>query len=92
MLRASAQRYSLQRGCLAVLGLAAAQVPNGALPVSAVEQGALQGANSSPHLFPPYSAVVDGLKYSEDHEWVKVDGDIATVGITDHAQVPTGGG
>jgi len=26
------------------------------------------------------------LKYSEDHEWVKIDGDIATVGITDYAQ------
>jgi len=27
-----------------------------------------------------------GLKYTEDHEWIKVDGDIATVGITDFAQ------
>lgn len=26
------------------------------------------------------------LKYSSDHEWVKVDGDIATIGITDYAQ------
>jgi len=26
------------------------------------------------------------LKYSTDHEWVKIDGDIATVGITDFAQ------
>jgi len=26
------------------------------------------------------------LKYSPDHEWVKVDGNIATVGITDFAQ------
>jgi glycine cleavage system H protein len=26
------------------------------------------------------------LKYTEDHEWVKVDGDFATVGITDFAQ------
>ncbi len=26
------------------------------------------------------------LKYSEDHEWVRVDGNIATVGITDYAQ------
>lgn len=24
--------------------------------------------------------------FTEDHEWVRVDGDIATVGITDHAQ------
>ncbi len=26
------------------------------------------------------------LKYTEDHEWIKLDGDIATVGITHHAQ------
>ena len=26
------------------------------------------------------------LKYTEDHEWLKIDGDIATVGITQHAQ------
>jgi len=26
------------------------------------------------------------LKYTKDHEWVKVDGDIVTVGITDFAQ------
>ncbi|UPK73062.1 glycine cleavage system protein GcvH [Nocardioidaceae bacterium SCSIO 66511] len=28
----------------------------------------------------------DDLKYSSDHEWVRVDGDTATVGITDYAQ------
>ena len=26
------------------------------------------------------------LKYTKDHEWVKVDGDTATIGITDFAQ------
>jgi glycine cleavage system H protein len=26
------------------------------------------------------------LKYTKDHEWVRVEGDIATVGITDFAQ------
>ena len=26
------------------------------------------------------------LKYSKDHEWVRVEGDIATIGITDFAQ------
>lgn len=26
------------------------------------------------------------LRYSKDHEWIKVDGDIAIIGITDHAQ------
>ncbi len=30
------------------------------------------------------------LKYTEDHEWVKVEGDIATVGITDFAQSELG--
>ena len=26
------------------------------------------------------------LKYTKDHEWVKIEGNIAVVGITDHAQ------
>ena len=26
------------------------------------------------------------LKYTEDHEWIKLEGDVATVGITHHAQ------
>lgn len=26
------------------------------------------------------------LRYARSHEWVRVDGDLATVGITDHAQ------
>lgn len=26
------------------------------------------------------------LKYTEDHEWIRFDGDVATVGITDYAQ------
>ncbi len=28
----------------------------------------------------------EGLLYSKEHEWVKMDGDVATVGITDYAQ------
>lgn len=28
----------------------------------------------------------DTLKYTKDHEWIKIDGDIATVGITEFAQ------
>ena len=27
-----------------------------------------------------------GLLYTEDHEWVKVDGNVATVGLADYAQ------
>lgn len=30
------------------------------------------------------------LKYSKDHEWIKVDGDKATIGITDFAQSELG--
>ena len=33
---------------------------------------------------------MDDLHYSESHEWVRVDGDIGTVGITDHAQKQLG--
>lgn len=28
---------------------------------------------------------LDSLKYTEEHEWVSLDGDVATVGITDYA-------
>ena len=28
----------------------------------------------------------DNLKYTKDHEWVVIEGDIATIGITDFAQ------
>jgi glycine cleavage system H protein len=31
-----------------------------------------------------------GLLYSKEHEWVKLDGDVATVGITDYAQASLG--
>jgi glycine cleavage system H protein len=30
--------------------------------------------------------IPENLRYSKDHEWVSVEGDIATVGITDYAQ------
>ena len=30
------------------------------------------------------------LKFTKDHEWISVDGDVATVGITDHAQSALG--
>jgi glycine cleavage system H protein len=32
------------------------------------------------------SNVPADLRYTKSHEWVRVDGDVATVGITDHAQ------
>lgn len=34
--------------------------------------------------------VPENLKYSKDHEWVSVEGDVATVGITDFAQSELG--
>ncbi len=30
------------------------------------------------------------MRYTSDHEWVRLDGDVATVGITDHAQSALG--
>lgn len=32
----------------------------------------------------------DNLKYTKDHEWISVNGDIATIGITDFAQSELG--
>src|SRR6187455_3413939 len=32
------------------------------------------------------SKIPSDLKYAKSHEWVRVDGNVATVGITDHAQ------
>lgn len=34
--------------------------------------------------------IPSNLKYTEDHEWVAIDGDVATVGITDYAQSQLG--
>jgi glycine cleavage system H protein len=31
-----------------------------------------------------------GLLYSKEHEWVKMDGQVATIGITDYAQTSLG--
>lgn len=36
------------------------------------------------------SKVIEGLLYSESHEWVKVEGDIATIGVSDFAQKEMG--
>ncbi len=30
------------------------------------------------------------LKYTRTHEWVRLDGDVATIGLTDHAQTELG--
>ena len=34
--------------------------------------------------------IPNNLKYTKDHEWVKIEGDIATIGITDFAQSELG--
>ena len=36
------------------------------------------------------SKILEGLKYSESHEWVSVDGNVATIGVTDFAQSEMG--
>ena len=36
------------------------------------------------------SKVIDGLLYSESHEWVKVEGNIAVIGVSDFAQKEMG--
>lgn len=36
------------------------------------------------------SKIIDGLYYTESHEWVKVDGETGLVGITDYAQKELG--
>jgi glycine cleavage system H protein len=30
------------------------------------------------------------LKYTKEHEWVRIEGDVATIGISDHAQSELG--
>jgi len=32
----------------------------------------------------------EGIKYTEEHEWISLDGDVATIGITDFAQSELG--
>lgn len=34
--------------------------------------------------------VPEDLQYSKDHEWIRVEGDTGTIGITDHAQSSLG--
>ncbi|MCQ2156673.1 MAG: glycine cleavage system protein GcvH [Bacteroidales bacterium] len=36
------------------------------------------------------SKIVDGLLYSESHEWVRVDGNVAIIGVSDFAQAEMG--
>ena len=36
------------------------------------------------------SKIADGLLYSESHEWVKVDGNVAIIGVSDFAQSEMG--
>ncbi|MBO7366681.1 MAG: glycine cleavage system protein GcvH [Bacteroidales bacterium] len=36
------------------------------------------------------SKVLEGLLFSESHEWVKVDGNVATIGVSDFAQAEMG--
>ena len=38
----------------------------------------------------PDSGIPEDLRYSEQHEWVFLDGDVGTIGITDYAQAELG--
>ncbi|XAR54832.1 hypothetical protein NMG60_11030138 [Bertholletia excelsa] len=54
-----------------------------ALRISSASRAHLSPAFSLSRCF---STVLDGLKYASSHEWVKAEGSVATIGITDHAQ------
>jgi glycine cleavage system H protein len=34
--------------------------------------------------------ILDGIKYTEEHEWVRVEGDLAVMGVTDYAATQLG--
>ena len=36
------------------------------------------------------SKIIEGLLYSDSHEWVKVEGDVAVIGVSDFAQAEMG--
>ncbi|XP_019424562.1 PREDICTED: glycine cleavage system H protein, mitochondrial-like [Lupinus angustifolius] len=54
-----------------------------ALKISSASRTHLSYASSLSRCF---STVLDGLKYATSHEWVKHEGTVATIGISDHAQ------
>ncbi|BBH02918.1 Single hybrid motif superfamily protein [Prunus dulcis] len=54
-----------------------------ALRISSASKAHLSPAFSVSRCF---SSVLEGLKYASSHEWVKHEGSVATIGITDHAQ------
>ncbi|GLU05440.1 hypothetical protein SLE2022_225410 [Rubroshorea leprosula] len=64
------------------LGMWASSTAN-ALRISYASKAHLSPAFSLSRCF---STVLDGLKYASSHEWVKHEGPVATIGITDHAQ------
>lgn len=41
-------------------------------------------------ILPPMANTPDKLKYAKTHEWLSLEGDVATIGITDHAQSELG--
>ncbi|KAL8141783.1 hypothetical protein V2J09_014815 [Rumex salicifolius] len=48
--------------------------------------GLTRAAVTTPAFSRCFSSVLEGLKYASSHEWVKHEGSVATIGITDHAQ------
>lgn len=60
-----------------VLDLSDAPCATGARPDTPKPSGTVRG---------PMSQVPAELLYTKSHEWVRIEGDTATIGITDHAQ------
>ncbi|PXF48247.1 Glycine cleavage system H protein, mitochondrial [Gracilariopsis chorda] len=58
------------------------------LPLRRVAQSA--PAFMRPSLLRHFSSYPSDRKYNSSHEWAKLDGDVATIGITDHAQAALG--
>ena len=59
-------------------------VPDKPLPATVV------ALPSSPRTTPSRSPAMSETRYTKDHEWVRLEGTTATVGITDHAQQALG--
>ena len=74
----------------AVSSRAATTLVQSQTPSSLLEKVAHNKTPALPFAARGNATVVDGLKYAESHEWVKVEGGEATIGITDFAQSELG--
>ena len=51
-----------------------------------MEQRKIEALHSHAAGLSKMSNIPDDLKYTAEHEWIRMDGDVAIVGITDYAQ------